>query len=117
MRFIEIIFMALLLCLMSSLVTDGLRMVKKLDSSIEKIRLEENSLRFISKSFCNVCRGKGCDDFTGWEQKCRSLWSVYEIEYGFSDKSDKNEELMFARWACPYSQGIVYCRRRNESEK
>ena len=53
--------------------------------------------------------------FEDWKKTCRAMWLLDEIEYGV-EESGKDKKLMVGKWNGPYGSGIVYCRRKNESQ-
>ncbi len=114
MRFPELICFSLLLALFSSLCSSFLFQVKRLNSHLEEIRAETNSLIFISQSFCNTCKGKGFKSLEEWEGVCSALWKLEKIEWTSSEVKNFDEEksrLIHGSWSGPYGSGEVYAKK------
>lgn len=115
MRLVEVILLAVVISLFCGIFCDCLTSIRKLDCEIECVRKKNDAVRFISKSFCKTCEGKCFDNFEDWKKTCRTMWLLDEIEYGV-EESGNDKKLMVGKWNGPYGSGIVYCRRKNESQ-
>ncbi len=115
MRLVEVILLAVFLSLFCGIFCDCITSIRKLDVEINLARKKKDCVCFISKSFRNTCKGIGFETFEEWEKTCRSMWLLEEIGYGV-EESGKDKNLMFGKWNGPYGSGIVYYRRKNESQ-
>lgn len=115
MRLVEVILLAVLLSLFCGIFSDCITSIRKLDVEINLARKKKDCICFISKSFCKTCEGKGFETFEEWKKTCRAMWLLEEIEYE-AGESEKDKSLMVGKWNGAYGSGIVYCRRKNESQ-
>ena len=106
MKFSDVIAFSLVLAIFCSVFSAQLGCIKRLDTEIEKKLMQRDSLAFISKSFCGVCKGKGFTDFEEWKNVCRVMWKLESIEFEYSEESMKR--LYVGKWNGPYGKGEVY---------
>lgn len=118
MRFLEtLMFLVVLIC-MESAVACGFQSYIKLCNQVESRRNELDSIRFISETFRNTCRGngKGFSDLVEWQKTCKALWQLDYIGWSQADafmelEDTKSDILLFGTWSGAVGKGEVYCRK------
>ena len=74
--------------------------------------------RFIAESFRNSCKGEGFDSLEEWQECCKSLFNLEEINWKSVDEQNliNEEELMYGSWQSSSEEidfsGEVYYRKR-----
>lgn len=137
MRLLDIVVLSIVLCVFSPIYSGCLKNIRKMDSEIEFIKMKNDSLNFISKSFFNTCSQNGFKDFYEWAECCKKMWSLENIEWNVEGKgkSEGPEDsegivgtegtensvgtevrpLFYASWSGPYGNGKIYYRTKGES--
>ena len=114
MKLIDMIGLALVLCLFSSLAAGEIFQLRELDCELEQVRDKVESTQFISASFCNVCTGESASSLEDWGEMCLALWQLDWIRWGECETENtlSDERLMRGEWSGSCSRGEVYCRMR-----
>ena len=113
MRLFDVIVLSLIFCIFSALLTDSISSLRKMDCRIEQLRSENDSLKFISETFCMTCEGRGFASFEDWKAACGALWNLETIEWKLvqtNSHDEKNGKLMCGLWSGPCGEGQVYYR-------
>jgi hypothetical protein len=72
----------------------------KLDLTLEKIQKAYYAKYFIAESFKNCCKGRGFKNLEEWQQKCKVLFSLEEIDWELKEEGINGKETLFhAKWS------------------
>ena len=110
MRFSELICLSVLAALFSTMLSDGLSQLIKLEKKLSCIRKKTESLHFISESFKNACEDKGFSSFDEWETVCSALWELDSIEWKIISQGEN--EIYYGSWKGESGNGEVYAQKK-----
>ena len=110
MRFSEIICLSVITALFSSMLSDGLSQLIKLDRELSCIRNKTESLLFISGSFNNVCENKGFSSLDDWKAACTALWKLESIEWKVIKEGEN--EIYYGCWKGESGDGEIYAQKK-----
>ena len=96
MRLLNIIVLSVVLCVFSVFVKDACVSLNKLNCRIEELRVQNDSLSFISESFYCTCEGKGFTSLDEWKTVCSALWNLESINWN-DVSSDK--KMIYGMWS------------------
>jgi len=115
MKFIDVIYIMLILCMISAAIVRFGNCFLELDSREQELVYQKESLSFISQSFVNCCRGHGFSDLNEWQKCCRAMWSLDYIAW--SDAASfmplEGGKLVYAKWNNEALSGEIYCKKGN----
>ena len=106
MKLTDLICLSVILAVFSSFVAGFFSQCIKLDKQVEVLRRKSESMKFISESFYNSCKGKGFSSLDEWKAVCGTLWNLENIEW---EKYGGEESGLYrGKWIGPYGSGEVY---------
>lgn len=111
MRFIDILYIMLILGMLSaSLIRFGNQFIQ-LDEKEENIDIKKESLCFISGSFINTCKGNGFDSLETWQKTCKAMWALDYIAWSDADSFCPVEKGLcyYGSWSGSQISGDVFC--------
>ena len=108
MRFLDVILICVILALSSSVFSKQIFSLKKLNDAESQLRACETCLKFVSRSFCNSCKGKGFASLEEWQKVCAAMWKLENINWDV-----QKDNLLHGCWSGPYGSGEVYCHKMN----
>ena len=118
MKFADVIVLSVILAVFSTVFTNEISALRKLDLLIEQLRTENDSLSFISESFYSTCEGHGFSSLEEWKKVCSSLYPLEAIEWEvFSLGGNAGENLICGSWSGTAGEKRVYYRMNNSKEK
>lgn len=115
MKLTDVIVLAVIISLFSTVFVTEITELKKMDLLLEQLQMKNSSLRFISESFYSTCEGKGFSSLNEWEKTCKSLWQLEEIKWELLlENGSSDKYLICASWLDSSGEKKVYYRVNKE---
>ncbi|MCR4580376.1 MAG: hypothetical protein K5681_08520 [Treponema sp.] len=112
MKFIDLIYIMLLLSMISAAVLRFSKSFIELDKRESELSYQKDSISFISQSFINTCDGMGFPSLNEWQKSCKAMWTLDYIAWAdaASFLPVKSGVLLYGSWKNNDLSGEVYCR-------
>ena len=111
MRLIDTVFSMLMISLLFSGILGFGKIYGELDLKTKSLTFQNDSLKFISESFENTCRGKGFSSLNEWQKVCGALWKLDYIGWSKADSFLPlcESSVLYGTWRSSLFNGEVYC--------